>query len=501
MNEFEDDEVLARLRAADPAQGAHPDLHRLSERLRGRTPLGSQQHDASGQGLDHAAGHSFSHTSDTAVRVQDPHARTGRGGLLVAASVAALALAGGGYAVGAGVAGDDDPQGTVASQETDGPGDSRAAADDGAMEDHSSAESYSASEDSGGGGSFLGPVIPVAGEALSTERTTGEAYAPAGGASSGAADQLRPYAEGLGMEGEVQDYGSGADLTDSTDGRALNVYQQGGLTSFDYSNPALDSWCQESMDQAKDLDYSPFGEGGPQEIECVTLGDPPTDDQAIAEAQELLDRAGVDYAGYDFSVDSGFGWFGTDPALGDVASATAEPDSLNLDEHYAMIADQLLADGEGTDVSVIASDPDSPVGDYRTWHFSVTSAGVSSASVQLGELVALGDYEVISPTEAVERANDVRFQQLGVYIPDLDYDELSYDEEWEEPEPLPAVQPGGSIPFPLGEATVTGAELHTGVLSLWDGTEFLVPAWNLTDADGNSWQVLGLTEDALDFTP
>lgn len=504
MNDFQDDEVLARLRAADPAQGAHPDLHRISEQLRGQTPLGSHQQIAASLGQDSAAGHSFSHTSETVVRVRDPHARTGRGGLLVAASVAALAMAGGGYAVGAGVAGGDN-QGTVASEQdeaTDSSAtDSSAAADTGAAEGFDSAESYAEGGYSGGDAGVLGPVIPVAGEGLSTERTTGPVYAPAGGEPSGAGDQLQPYAEALGIQGKVQDYGSGADLTDSADGRSLHVYLQGGLTSFDYSNPALDSWCEETMDQAKDGDYSPFGEGGPQEIECATLGEPPAEDQAISAAQEFLDQAGVDYTGLDFVVESSFGWFGTGPEPGDEASATAEPDSLNLDDHYAMLADQLLADEELTDVSVVISDPNFPVGDYRTWHVSVTSAGVSYASVQLGDLVELGDYEVISAREAVERANDVRFQQLGVYIPDLEYDDLAYTEEWEEPAPLPAVEPGAPIPFPVGEATVTGADLHTGVLTLWDGTEFLVPAWNLTDADGNSWQVVGLAEDALDFTP
>ena len=254
------------------------------------------------------------------------------------------------------------------------------------------------------------------------------------------------------------------------------------------------------MDQAKDLGDSPFGEGGPQEIECATLGEPPSEDQAISAAQALLDQAGVDYTGYDFSVEPTFGWFDTGFGIDDGASSTAEPDSLNLEEHSAKLAEQLIAEEELTEVSVTASTPDSPVDDYRTWHFSVNSAGVSSASVQLGGVTNLGDYEVISATEAVERANDVRFQQLGVYIPDLEYDAF-YGDEWDEPEPLPAVEPGGAIPFPLGEAVITDADLHTGVLTLWDGTEFLVPAWNLTDADGNSWQVLGLAEDALDFTP
>lgn len=486
MNDFEDDEALARLRAADPAQGAHPDLHRLSERLRGRTPLGSGTRGAT----------DYAHTSDTAVRVSDPSVRTGRGGLLVAASVAALALAGGGFAVGATVADGEDGQHSVAGQETDHGSSEplREDAGDAASSEVATADSYGG-DDSASGASPLGPVVPVAGSGLSTERSSGAVLAPAGGSPTGAAQALQPYAEALGIEGEVQDYDSGADVVDASDARSLHLYEQGSLQSLDYANPALDPWCQETVADAARQGYKPFGDQGPQEIECAPRGELPGEEEAITAARELLAEAGIDDTGYVFSVESQEGWIaevlpgaGVDDAEGgtdDNAVVTAEPP-------------ELPGGDEATEVSVVAHDPDLPVVDFRTWRFSVTGAGVSYASIQLGDMVQLGDYEVISPVEAVDRANDARFQHLGVYIPGLPYDG-TYEEQWEDPEPLPAVRPGDPIPFPVGEATVTGAELHTGVLSLWDGTEYLVPAWHLTDGAGNSWDVLGLTEDSLDF--
>lgn len=501
MNDFEDDEALARLRAADPAQGAHPDLHRLSERLRGRTPLGSRSRGTA----------DYAHTSDTAVRVADPSVRTGRGGLLVAASVAALALAGGGFAVGATVAGGEDGR-SVAGQETDHgspetlrEGD-REGTGDAASSEVTTAENYGG--DGASGVSPLGPVVPVAGSSLSTERTTGAVLAPADGSPTGAAQALQPYAEALGIAGEVQDYDSGADVVDPADARSLHLYEQGSLQSLDYANPALDPWCQETVEDAARQGYKPFGDQGPQEIECAPQGELPGEEEAIAAARELLAEAGIDDSGYVFSVESQEDWIaealpgaGEDDAqegTQDDAAVTAEPPDATGDEEVG--AEELLGGGEATEISVLAHDPDLPVADFRTWRFSVTGAGVSYASIQLGNMVQLGDYEVISPVEAVDRANDTRFQSLGVYIPGLPYDG-TYEEQWEDPEPLPAVQPGDPIPFPVGEATVTGAELHTGVLSLWDGTEFLVPAWHLTDGAGNSWDVLGLTEDSLDFTP
>lgn len=468
MNDFEDDEALARLRAADPAQGAHPDLHRLTERLRGRAPLGSGSQSAP----------TYAHTSDTAVRVSDPSVRTGRGGLLVAASVAALALAGGGFAVGATLADDGDGQDSLAARDSDpdspeAPRGTLNAADrvssDAASSEAATAEGY---DEGFGGAGALGPVVPVAGSDLSTQRTSGAVLAPADGPATGAAEALQRYAEALGIEGEVQDYGSGADLVDATDARSLHLNQQGALESLDYANPALDPWCEQTVAEAAREDYKPFGEQGPQEVECAPLGELPSEDEAIAAARQFVAELGIDDSDLAFSIATEQGWFAYQPD-GDEAAA---------------------------EVSVVASDPDRPMEGYREWSFSVTGAGVSYASIYLGELVPLGDYEVISPVEAVERANDARFQSLGVYIPGLLYED-TFEAEWEEPEPLPQVEPGDPIPYPVGEATITGAELHTGVLSLWDGTEFLVPSWHLSDGAGNSWDVLGLTEDSLDFLP
>lgn len=494
MNTFDEDEALARLRAADPASGAHPDLHRISQRLQGQTPLNS------GSG-----GFSFSDTSDIAVRVHDPSVRTGRGGILVAAAVAALALGAGGYALGTTTAHDDTP--TVAANDSSSEHNSSAGTDEGfdhgvsAAADGDDAADMSGdeamSEDSMGGG-YAGPVIPVAGEGLSTERTTGMVYgaSPEGAWSEGEAkDLLQGYADRLGIEGTVQDEDVDfAHVVDATDGRNLAVYSYGTNRSLDYTNPTLDPWCEDMRAEmaSSEGDYGWFGYGseGPSDITCAELGPTPDEATAIATAEEFLSQLEVDYTGYTFQIQPPYSPEMDEMGGSDAAYATSAP------------GESQLYDPEITSTEVVVSTTDGPLAGFQDWHLSVTSEGVSYASIQFGDYIELGDYPVISPAEAVERVNDVRFQQLGAYIPTLDYyDESGYYEEWVEPEPLPPIAPGELIPYPLTESEVTKVELHTGIVSLWDGTEFIVPVYDLSDGQGNHWQVMGLAEEALDFTP
>lgn len=512
MNQFEDDEALARLRAADPAKGAHPDLHRISERLRGRTPRGGNSigeggmggHGMSSTGAGSPEGFAFSGSNDLAVHVKDPGVRTGRGGLLVAAAVAALALGGGGYALGVNT-GDDMPQASPSTSTQDSGEDAEGLADSPGMSSQTesavteSAEKMADSAEGDMGGGYAGPVIPVAGEGLSTERTTGKVYGGSGEgqwADGEAQTLLQEYADQLGIEGTVQDEPGNenyAFVFDDTTGRTLSAYSYGNNSSLDYSNPALDPSCEamkaEMANAEPGEDFGWFGPGtGLTDIACAELGPAPDDATAIATAQEFLSQLGIDATGYSFEVQPSYDYSET-VLTGDEAVATSAPDRQQ-------------GGPEMTSTEVAISPTDGPLAGFRDWHVSTTSAGISYANIQFGELVELGDYPVISPAEAVERVNDVRFQQLGAWIPDLDYyDESGNYEEWVEPEPLPPVSPGDPIPYPLSESAVISAELHTGMVSLWDGTEFIVPVYDLSDADGNHWQVMGLAEEALDFTP
>lgn len=478
MNDYQDDEALARLRAADPASGSHPDLHRISQRLHGKTPLGTRP----GQGAG-GTGFAFSDTSETAVRINDPSNRTSRAGLVVAASVAALAFGGGGYIAGVASSGDDDSDGstTVAStdEEREGSDSEDAGQDVGGSEDMavSEGEAYGgdemASSDMGGG--YAGPVVPVAGEELSTERTTGPVYAAdQGGGTPDPRAVLEEYAATLGIEGTVESDSYSAYVTDTTDGRNLHVYVQAGLTSIDFSDPALDPYCEDYMSEPGG---GWFGESGPESITCLPPGEAPDEATAIVLAQDFAESLGIDSEGYEFRADNfdpSIAYTEDEQELLDESLATSAPDSGDPGDgaESTAVPDTMLEEiapefnnEDIRDVSVTARRTDGPAPDYRSWYFGVTDQGVAYASVQLGDLVSLGDYEVISPAEAVERVNDIRFQQNGAYIPYLEFHD-TYFEEWVEPKQLPPLVAGEPIPFPLSETVVTTAELHTGVVKI-----------------------------------
>jgi len=51
------------------------------------------------------------------------------------------------------------------------------------------------------------------------------------------------------------------------------------------------------------------------------------------------------------------------------------------------------------------------------------------------------------------------------------------------------------------DVTITGARLGVTLLTTPTGATLLVPAWELTDADGGTWSVIAVVEDQLDLDP
>ena len=51
------------------------------------------------------------------------------------------------------------------------------------------------------------------------------------------------------------------------------------------------------------------------------------------------------------------------------------------------------------------------------------------------------------------------------------------------------------------DVTITDARLGLAVQYQPDGAAVLLPAYELSDADGNVWSVVAVVDDQLDFTP
>lgn len=532
MNHHDDDEALARLRRADPATGSHPDLHGISERLRRRTPLGRSTEDGFSIGPAED-GFAFTSESGGAVRVHEPGPRTSRVGMAAAAAVVAAAVGVGGYALGLDT-GRGDLESAVASAEREArasdasevalvEADQEAAvegAEEGAalgMDSAVGSSEWASGDDMGW---TSGPAVPVASEGLSQEGGAGEVLAmvaPEGDPHA----EVTALATALGLDGEADGDDNYASVYDASDGRSLSYYSYGSSGALDYNDPALDPYCAEEG-------MGWVGPEAPTDLVCAEAAEPPSAAQATALVHEFAAQAGLPTEGLKFEVademggmltlegpesgaesgsgdgDAGLGEAGdgdAEPGDSDAADATSSPDLIGVgqDALESLFVDP-WAQGPPT-VTVLVTDPTSPAPGHTQWHFQVAADGISYASIPLTDYRSLGEYAVISPADAVDRISDPRYAQVGVHIPDLEYDGYEWLEEWDDSEPATAPDPGQPIPYPVTEATVTGAELHQGLLSLWDGSEYVVPTYHLTDGQGNSWQVLALAEDALDFAP
>ncbi|ANS80232.1 hypothetical protein SGUI_2836 [Serinicoccus hydrothermalis] len=467
MVEHHDDEGLHRLRASDPATGSHPDLSRLRALVEHKAPA------SRGAGADRAT------QVDDLLR--DPVIRAP---WVAAACIAALAIGAGGYALGAQrgpgtllVAGEDSLLGAAGAGME--PGLSAEMAGSAYASSGSSVESAPEPYDPG-------PVRLVAGPALSQETTT----APISVLRSDEDPEafLAAWAEALGMDGvpmEVDaDFLPEGDvgLAEAETGRMIMASTDGGGLYVSYSDFYSSPDCREGITavsgQEREMltEYweATFGEGTPLPTaeDCHELtGERPTKEQARGAAQDFLDRAGIPTEGFDFRVD---------------------------DEEYGY--------GDGFPVVYVEAAP--PGGAYgpRHVHLTVGPEGVIDAGAGLGEMVAIGDYPVISPAQAVERYGEKEFtEEYGVQLPE-DLEDTAPSATGttgttfvapELPDP-PEVEDGMALPLLLKDKEVTGAELVRGSIYTHAGT-MEVPVWELSTDDGMTYTVMAVADEAIDW--
>jgi hypothetical protein len=108
---------------------------------------------------------------------------------------------------------------------------------------------------------------------------------------------------------------------------------------------------------------------------------------------------------------------------------------------------------------------------------------------------SLGSYPVISEVEAVERLGDPRF--VGAVLGSAKQDPPPQ----EEAGPLTVPVPGGPLAWPVDDVTIRSAALIEVRYTLPDGAVLLVPAYDLTDDEGNRWTVMAVDEERLDLAP
>lgn len=330
-----------------------------------------------------------------------------------------------------------------------------------------------------------GPVRLVAGPGLPTDHAKGEVRALMSDEDPQAF--LAAWAQRLSFEGvqPVADtdetWFGGNVIYDPQGVRILNadVESTGGALNFSYSDLLADPYCAEmytqmpeaEMDQMRKEFTDTFGDDValPDASMCKdTSGPAPSTQDAIAAARDFLATTGLDVSAYDLRV----------PEYDD--------DSDN----------QVMVEGW----------PKGPTSNGQlNVSVTVSPQGVTNAYGVIGEMRSLGDYPLISATEAVERYGLREFgMEYGVSLEEdvhrgvSDATTMPADPTFDMPEPAP-VEPGMKIPMLLKEKVVTSAELTHGTMWANTGGPLEVPAWKLTTEDGMHYAVLALAEESIDW--
>lgn len=450
------DEAYERVRAADPAATANPDLGAIAakdETVRAHlsgtvgTPRpGSETADA-----------------DLPDELAVHRARRRRRFPLTAAAAVAgvLAFGVGGYALGSANGG-----GTGSSASTaDAPITLQAPA----TEQGAASSMAADSKMSGlGFGGFGGRTVFTA-SGLGTEGGSAPAWAlDAAGVFS--AESAARVAAALGVAGEPrQEYGAWVVGANDGTGPGVNL-QPDGQASVSFNDPTKDPWGCVLVDPGEGSD-SPSTEEMQVDPQAgcgqADLGKAPTADAAVAAARDVLTSLGVDPAGYELTTES--------------------------------------FDEEGRAVSVTAAQVVEGQRTGLAWSLTYSGAGLSSLYGSLAPTVSIGDYAVVSPTAAVERLGDPRFAGSGMiaYARDgqvgIMEDSAVAPVEPTEPTVPPTAGEGAAFSWPVSDVTITEARLGWAVHYQNDGGAVLVPSYELSDAEGNAWSVVAVTDDELDF--
>lgn len=474
------DEAYERVRDADPAADVTPDLAAIAAKdATVRAHLGESfgpvQADAPGEpdgpaGATPSGGESDG-IDELAVHREKKRRRVPLVGAVAAGVAGVLAFGVGGYALG-----------STGSTGSSGGGASVATADAPITLQDLSAGSRGAAPEAAAMGAADAKMSSMPGfggrtvftsAGLGTEGTSAPAWAyDAAGTFS--AETAAKVAAALGVAGEPrQEYG--AWTVGPTDGQGPVVsLQPDGTTSVSFNDPGKDPWAcafvaipGSGAATTEEKEADPQAGCGQQD-----LGPAPSPDAAISTSKDVLGSLGLDPAGYEYATES--------------------------------------YDADGKILAVTASQV---VDDQRTgvaWNLTYSGAGLSSLYGSLAPTVSIGEYAVVSPTEAVERLGDPRFGSPGIIAyarqggPQGAPHAATTDVAPVEPE-VPTVPPtageGAAVSWPVDEVTITSARLGWAVHYQADGGAVLVPSYELSDADGSTWSVVAVADDELDFSP
>lgn len=446
MNDDNELDPLARLRAADPASGVEPRAGFADDVV--ARAMAEDSNDAPAEQTSVSTQQGDAAVTDLGAE----RARRRPRWLPFAAVAASLAIVGSaGYGIGATAGGGtstiaDGAAPPISLQSGEGLG--APAPDGGAAQEGPTGIADMQSKMSAGGASDM--MFPGFGRnvfsssGLSTAAGSAAAYTYDARAASNA-EEVAALGAALGIEGTpvLKD---GAWQLGPQDGSApyLSVSVDGTL-SFYFNDPLINPWtCADGADS------------------CEPPADLPSADAAIEALRSLITSVGRDPEAFEYTSETWEGSF-TRPAQ-------AWP----------------VVNGQRLD---------------QSWNLELTASGVVSASGSLADIVSIGDYPIVSEQEAFERLSDPRFGAQMTAMP-IAYREVqaTTSTEWVPPTEPPATPTeGATVSWPVNMVDIVSARL--GLSSQWqpDGSVLVVPAYEFTDADGGTWSVIAVADSMLDF--
>ena len=279
----------------------------------------------------------------------------------------------------------------------------------------------------------------------------------------------KTLANTFGVKGQPVDDGYGNITVGSNDGTGPQIWvANDALVTWSYYNPKFDPWA--NCVYAPEAAASSSGSTDPVPAPTTSCEEPtgPDADASQQQAEQILATLGVNKDDVDWETSI-----------------------------------------QGPTTSVSAWQLVSGMRSQLAWNLTFSDKGVQSAYGNAAGVTAVEGYPVVSPKDAVDRANDPQWRAFGptpdwgtVYpmASDVVTREANGTSSPSTPAPAPTKDGRPVVQVPLTTVTLSGGD--TALVQYWqlDGTLLLLPGYRFTDADGGAWDVISVAESAVDFS-
>jgi hypothetical protein len=314
----------------------------------------------------------------------------------------------------------------------------------------------------------------------------------------------KTLANTFGVKGQPVDDGYGNITVGSNDGTGPQIWvSNDALVSWSYYNPKFDPWA--NCAYASSAPSGPMASGSGATVDPI----PPDAPSAVAGSTGSASSA------------SSAGSSGSSDPVPTPSTACDQPTGPDADASQQQ-AEQILAtlgvNKDDVEWETVIQGPTTNVSALQlvngmrsqiAWNLTFSDKGVQSAYGNAAGVTAIEGYPVVSPKDAIDRANDPQWRAFGP-TPDwgkvypMASDVVAKDSNGSlspsTPAPAPTKDGRPVVQVPLTTVTLSGGD--AALVQYWqlDGTLLLLPGYRFTDADGGAWNVISIAESAVDFS-